>query len=178
MSRHGSELSGLSQSLDSVELLEGRIWWPQGTAAPATAPPAAPASTPRSPSREAEGCPFCGPAVADVVSRSNHAFAIRDRYPVSRGHTLVIPKIHRTRISDLTGDVMEDVWRLVSHVRKELESEFHPDGFNIGVNDGEAAGQTLPHVHVHVIPRFSGDVPDPRGGIRWVVPDKAPYWRP
>ena len=73
---------------------------------------------------------------------------------------------------------MEDVWRLVSHVRKELESEFHPDGFNIGVNDGEAAGQTLPHVHVHVIPRFSGDVPDPRGGIRWVVPDKAPYWRP
>jgi len=71
---------------------------------------------------------------------------------------------------------MEDVWRLVSHVREELESEFHPDGFNIGVNDGESAGQTVPHVHVHVIPRFKGDVPDPRGGIRWVVPENAPYW--
>ena len=63
-------------------------------------------------------------------------------------------------------------------VRRELESEFHPNGFNIGINDGESAGQTVPHVHVHVhvIPRFSGDVPDPRGGIRWVVPDNAAYW--
>ena len=90
----------------------------------------------------------------------------------------VIPRIHRNRLSDLSAQVMEAVWRLVSHVREELEAELHPDGFNIGVNDGVAAGQTVPHVHVHVIPRFSGDVPDPRGGIRWVVPDKAPYWRP
>lgn len=167
MSRHASELDGLSQSLDPVDLLEGQIWWPQGAPAPT--------STAQSPSRVG-GCPFCIPAVANVVSRSNHAFAIRDQYPVSRGHTLVIPKIHRTRISDLPGDVIEDVWRLVSEVREELESEFHPDGFNIGVNDGEAAGQTMPHVHVHVIPRYSGDVADPRGGIRWVIPDEAPYW--
>jgi len=168
MSRHGSELGGLSQSLDPVELLEGRIWWPQGAPDPVSTAP--------SPSEDTKACPFCGPAVADVVLQSKHASAIRDRYPVSRGHTLVIPKIHRTRISDLPADVMEDVWRLVSHVREELESEFHPDGFNIGVNDGESAGQTVPHVHVHVIPRFKGDVPDPRGGIRWVVPDYAPYW--
>ena len=81
-----------------------------------------------------------------------------------------------TRLSDLPVDVMEDVWRLVSDVRGALESEVRPDGFNVGVNDGEAAGQTVPHAHVHVIPRFSGDVPDPRGGLRWVLPDRAQYW--
>jgi diadenosine tetraphosphate (Ap4A) HIT family hydrolase len=68
------------------------------------------------------------------------------------------------------------VWALVAEVRGLLAEEFGPDGFTIGLNDGPAAGQTVPHAHVHVIPRRSGDVPDPRGGVRWVVPHKAAYW--
>jgi diadenosine tetraphosphate (Ap4A) HIT family hydrolase len=68
------------------------------------------------------------------------------------------------------------VWSLVARVRGKLVSELQPDGFNVGVNDGAAAGQTVPHAHVHVIPRRAGDVADPRGGVRWVVPAKARYW--
>ena len=65
---------------------------------------------------------------------------------------------------------------LVSEVRQQLADELNPDGFNIGLNDGEAAGQTVMHAHIHVIPRWNGDVPDPRGGVRWIIPDKARYW--
>ena len=70
------------------------------------------------------------------------------------------------------------MWRLVDRVRASLAAELDPDGFNVGVNDGAAAGQTVAHAHVHVIPRFEGDVADPRGGVRWVVPDRARYWQP
>jgi diadenosine tetraphosphate (Ap4A) HIT family hydrolase len=73
--------------------------------------------------------------------------------------------------------VQTAVWQLVAQVRVQLHKEFHPDAFTIGLNDGIAAGQTVPHAHVHVVPRFAGDVPDPRGGVRWVIPDKAAYWR-
>ena len=69
------------------------------------------------------------------------------------------------------------MWRLVSEVRADLERRFAPDGFNVGLNAGAAAGQTVDHAHVHVIPRFVGDVPDPRGGVRWVLPGAAAYWR-
>ena len=65
---------------------------------------------------------------------------------------------------------------LVASVREQLQQEFKPDAFNIGVNDGTAAGQTVLHAHVHVIPRYAGDVPDPRGGVRWIIPEKADYW--
>jgi diadenosine tetraphosphate (Ap4A) HIT family hydrolase len=69
------------------------------------------------------------------------------------------------------------VWDLVSQVRRRLFVDQKPDGFNIGLNDGVAAGQTVMHAHVHVIPRWIGDIPDPRGGMRWVIADKAPYWK-
>ena len=69
------------------------------------------------------------------------------------------------------------MWDLVSQVRARLVEDLQPDAFTIGVNDGVAAGQTVPHAHVHVIPRWGGDVPDPRGGVRWVIPGKADYWR-
>lgn len=66
---------------------------------------------------------------------------------------------------------------LMEHVKKEIQEQYHPDGFNIGINDGAAAGQTIMHLHIHLIPHYAGDQPDPRGGVRWIMPDKAPYWR-
>ena len=76
----------------------------------------------------------------------------------------------------LWDDEQAAIWRLVAQVRGKLASERRPDGFNVGVNDAPAAGQTVPHAHVHVIPRRVGDVADPRGGVRWVLPGKARYW--
>ena len=123
------------------------------------------------------GCPFCNIEPRRVWLDSTHTVAIRDGFPVSEGHTLVVPRQHVASIFDLPDDVQDAIWRLVADVRKRLADEFHPDGFNIGVNDGEAAGQTVMHSHVHVIPRYAGDVADPRGGIRWIIPAKAAYWK-
>ena len=80
-------------------------------------------------------------------------------------------------IYELTVTEQNVIWKLVSEVRQRLLTDLKPDGFNIGLNDGLAAGQTVMHAHVHVIPRWSGDVSDPRGGIRWVIADKAAYWK-
>ena len=122
-------------------------------------------------------CPFCDRiAKADHSAESIHAVAIEDEYPLSRGHTLVVPRRHVASVYDLSSEEQADVWALAERVRSDLVGSVAPDGFTIGVNDGTAAGQTIPHAHVHVIPRFAGDVPDPRGGVRWVIPSKAPYW--
>jgi diadenosine tetraphosphate (Ap4A) HIT family hydrolase len=121
-------------------------------------------------------CPFCHPNPSEVIASSRHAIALRDHYPISTGHTLIISRTHGASLSDLRATVREDAWRLVDEVRRALREELSPDGFNIGVNEGAVAGQTVPHAHIHVIPRFFGDVPDPRGGIRWVIPEKAAYW--
>ena len=108
--------------------------------------------------------------------QNDDSIAVADRYPVAEGHTLVIPRKHVASVYDLTIQEQNAVWDLVRIVRERLLGELKPDGFNIGVNDGVAAGQTVPHAHVHVIPRRAGDVPDARGGIRWIIPYKAPYW--
>jgi diadenosine tetraphosphate (Ap4A) HIT family hydrolase len=102
--------------------------------------------------------------------------AFPDAFPVAEGHMLVVPKRHVASLFDLPDEEQASLWRLVALVRGKLASELKPDGFNIGVNDGPAAGQTVLHAHVHVIPRRAGDVADPRGGVRWVLPAKAPYW--
>lgn len=122
-------------------------------------------------------CPFCT-IIAEAKHReaNDHAVALPDAYPVSHGHTLVVPRRHVESLSRLADSERGAVWALVEAARARLAAEERPDGFNIGINDGAAAGQTVPHAHVHVIPRYVGDVPDPRGGIRWVIPDKAPYW--
>jgi diadenosine tetraphosphate (Ap4A) HIT family hydrolase len=104
------------------------------------------------------------------------AIAFSDAFPVAEGHTLVAPRRHVTSLFDLPVEEQVALWRLVALVRGKLLEELRPDGFNVGVNDGPAAGQTVLHAHVHVIPRRVGDVGDPRGGVRWVVPDKAAYW--
>lgn len=121
-------------------------------------------------------CPFCSLDHGRQWIENEHAVAFADAYPVTGGHTLVIPRRHVASIYELTGEEQSAVWDLVAEVRQRLLTGLKPDGFNIGVNDGIDAGQTIEHAHVHVIPRRKGDVPDPRGGIRWIIEDKANYW--
>ncbi|SVC28531.1 uncharacterized protein METZ01_LOCUS281385 [marine metagenome] len=111
-----------------------------------------------------------------MIAESAHSVAFYDRYPVSDGHTLVIPRHHKADLFDVDPEERTDAWALLDTVRELLLERFNPDGFNIGVNTNEAAGQTVDHAHIHLIPRYQGDVEDPRGGIRWVIPGKAPYW--
>jgi diadenosine tetraphosphate (Ap4A) HIT family hydrolase len=120
-------------------------------------------------------CPFCE-MDRPLVLENGVAVAFRDTFPLAEGHTLVVPKHHVATIFDLGADEQVAIWSLVAKVRESLVADFHPDGFNIGLNDGPAAGQTVMHAHVHVIPRRMGDSDDPRGGIRWVLPKKAKYW--
>lgn len=98
-----------------------------------------------------------------------------DGFPVSPGHALIIPRRHVASFFDLTQDERQDMFNMVDEVKRILDDRFHPDGYNIGVNIGEAAGQSIFHVHLHLIPRYSGDVPNPRGGVRGVIPHKQSY---
>lgn len=116
-------------------------------------------------------CPFCSLDPGQKWIETEDAIAFADAYPVSDGHTLVIPRKHVSSIYELTAEAQLAVWSLVTEVRNRLLTGLKPDGFNIGVNDGVAAGQTVEHAHVHIIPRRKGDVADPRGGIRWIIDD-------
>lgn len=122
-------------------------------------------------------CVFCRRIGSDqIVARSDHADAFFDAFPVSPGHILVVPRRHEPDFFALAPEERLALWSLVEKVRDLLEERYGPDAFNIGVNAGRAAGQTVAHAHVHVIPRYEGDVEDPRGGVRHVIPDKAAYW--
>ena len=121
-------------------------------------------------------CHFCDLEESRIVLENDCAVAFHDAFPVVEGHMLVVPRRHVASLFDLPDEEQAAIWRLVALVRQTLASELNPDGFTIGVNDGRAAGQTVLHAHVHVIPRWQGGVLDPRGGVRWVVPAKAPYW--
>ena len=105
------------------------------------------------------------------------ALAIRDGFPVSPGHTLIIPKRHIATFFDSTAAERLAIFDLMDEAKLELDAEFQPTAYNIGVNDGATAGQTIPHLHIHLIPRYSGDSVDPRGGVRWIFPEKAKYWK-
>jgi len=105
-------------------------------------------------------------------------FAVRDGFPISPGHTLIIPRRHIASFFDATSAERTSLLELLDVARNQLVKAFAPAGFNIGINDGAAAGQTVPHMHIHLIPRFAGDVADPRGGVRWVIPAFADYWSP
>lgn len=111
----------------------------------------------------------------DIILENDNSFAIYDGFPVSKGHCLVIPKKIVHSIFELDQKEYLSLFELVRDVRKILMERFTPNGFNIGVNNGEAAGQTVKHAHVHVIPRYYKDVFNPRGGVRNVIPDKADY---
>jgi diadenosine tetraphosphate (Ap4A) HIT family hydrolase len=100
-----------------------------------------------------------------------------DAFPVSKGHALVVPRRHAASWPELSPDEKFALITGVDAVRAEIDARHRPHGYNIGCNDGVAAGQTVMHFHMHVIPRYRGDVTDPRGGVRWVLRDKAPYWQ-
>ena len=123
-----------------------------------------------------KSCPFCTLPAPRVIDENTTAMVIRDGYPVSPGHTLLIPKRHTGSFFDLSEQERGDLLALLDRAKRLLDAELQPQGYNIGINDGAAAGQTVPHLHVHLIPRFEGDLSDPRGGVRWVVPAKAKYW--
>jgi diadenosine tetraphosphate (Ap4A) HIT family hydrolase len=121
-------------------------------------------------------CPFCILEPDRIISESDYTLTIRDGYPVSQGHTLIIPKRHVQSFFELKAIEKAAILQAMDEAKEALDKEFSPDGYNIGINDGEAAGQTIMHLHVHLIPRYKGDTPDPKGGVRWIFPDKAKYW--
>lgn len=122
-------------------------------------------------------CPFCQRLDADDVRVSNRAtVAFPDAHPVADGHTLVCPRRHVADLFSLDEAEWTAVWTLVRQVQQLLAAEIDAEGWTVGVNAGEAAGQTVAHAHVHLIPRRVGDVTDPRGGVRWVLPEHADYW--
>lgn len=117
--------------------------------------------------------PFLTVPESDWVAANDLAFAIRDGFPVSPGHTLVVPRRLIPDWDSATPAERQAILALVDTVKQDLRERLRPDGFNLGVNEGAAAGQTVFHLHFHVIPRYSGDVPDPRGGIRHAVMGKG-----
>ena len=110
-----------------------------------------------------------------ILARSKLSFAFLDSFPVSKGHVLVMPKRHVESIWEMTPEEYTDAFSLVRQVKDILQKQFEPQGFNIGANCGEAAGQTVFHAHIHIIPRYAGDVPSPRGGVRNIIPGKGNY---
>ena len=121
-------------------------------------------------------CPFCTLSEARIVKSNDYALFIRDGFPISEGHTLIIPKRHVGSFFQVTDNERSSLLELLDYAKSELDVEFKPDGYNIGINDGPSAGQTVLHLHIHLIPRYVGDRSDPKGGVRWIFPDKADYW--
>jgi len=121
-------------------------------------------------------CPFCSLPQERVVHSSELGVVIRDAFPISPGHTLVVPRRHVGSFFELLPNERNQLLDLLDLARQGLDAELNPGGYNIGVNDGAVAGQTVPHLHIHLIPRYRGDQQDPRGGVRWLFPEKARYW--
>lgn len=123
-----------------------------------------------------QGCLFCEMKEDNYLFENEYAYAILDKYPVTEGHTLVIPKRHFSDYFEITKVELDAVHDLLNIRRKQLlEADKTIKGFNVGINSGEVAGQTIFHCHIHLIPRRKGDTPNPRGGVRGVIPDKMNY---
>ena len=119
-------------------------------------------------------CPFC--QSLEVVAEHNSVFAIKDNYPVTKGHHLIIPFRHTENYFSMNDQEREDTTALLKVLKLKLEEgDLTITGFNIGMNSGETAGQTVMHSHIHLIPRRKGDTPNPRGGVRGVIPNKMDY---
>lgn len=120
-------------------------------------------------------CPFCAMPASQRRNATELAFAFRDRHPASPGHSLIVPTRHIASLCEASPAEQAALLAVLGVSRRSLDGELAPDGYNIGINDGIAAGQTVGHLHIHLIPRFAGDVPDPRGGIRHCIPGKGYY---
>ncbi|MBP7146522.1 MAG: HIT family protein [Acidobacteria bacterium] len=121
------------------------------------------------------GCPFCFPRRERLFHEGRLVLGVWDGYPVSDGHALLVPRRHVADWFGASAEEREELLEGIEVARRAIESRWHPDGYNIGINVGEAAGQTVFHLHVHVIPRYRGDVEDPRGGVRHVIPGRGRY---
>jgi len=124
-------------------------------------------------------CFFCRSVLAGqdrpLLAETPHVVAFEDNFASGPGHTLVIPRRHVGRVLHLDDAEYVELFAVARDQLRRLEGE-QPDGFTIGINDGAAAGQSVPHVHLHLIPRRHGDTANPRGGIRWAIPETAAYW--
>ena len=121
-------------------------------------------------------CPFCIKDLdREILAETSSVYSIYDKYPVSQGHALIIPNRHCSDYFSLSFDEQSECWSMVNKVKEIISGKFRPDGFNIGLNVNEAAGQTIWHVHIHLIPRYKGDVKNPEGGVRGVIPEKRLY---
>lgn len=121
-------------------------------------------------------CPFCQPDPNNILLECLFTYALWDNYPISVGHVLIVPKRHIPSLFNANLEEQTALLVTLDQARQRLNQTYHPDGYNIGINDGKTAGQTIPHLHIHLIPRYQGDCQDPRGGIRWIFPEKAKYW--
>lgn len=119
-------------------------------------------------------CPFCN-LEREKILETEMSFAFYDGFPVNEGHALIIPKRHTANYFDLSLEEQKDCIDLLNRVKGIVQEKYNPDGFNVGININEAAGQTVSHVHIHLIPRYEGDVEEPRGGVRGVIPEKKTY---
>lgn len=121
-------------------------------------------------------CPFCNiKDNVNVIYQDSSWIAVYDNYPVSKGHVLLIPKRHVKTYFELNYVELASVGVNIGIIKRLLDKKFKPTGYNIGINCGESAGQTIPHCHIHIIPRYDGDVEDPRGGVRGCIPEKMKY---
>ncbi len=120
-------------------------------------------------------CPFCNMPEENIILKNELCYAIYDKYPVTKGHMLIIPFRHFDNYFDATKEEKIVFIELVDKAKEFLDKQFNPDGYNIGVNIGRTAGQTVFHVHIHLIPRYKGDIENPVGGVRGVIPDKQKY---
>lgn len=128
------------------------------------------------PRKEGETCPFCRLSRrVEIICETATCVAFYDGYPVSPGHALIIPKRHVANYFDLTNHEREAMNVVLQYVKQKVDERFHPDGYNVGININEAAGQSVFHCHMHLIPRYKGDVPNPKGGVRGVIPSKQKY---
>lgn len=120
-------------------------------------------------------CIFCNIDKNRIIKENETAVAIYDNFPVNKGHMLIIPKRHIDNYFETEESDREGLWQLVHECKDFLDEEFKPDGYNVGINCGHTAGQTVMHLHIHLIPRYDGDIQNPRGGVRGVIPEKRIY---
>ncbi len=121
-------------------------------------------------------CPFCVLDPARILAEDELTVVYKDGFPVSPGHTVIIPRRHFATLFEASQEERIALLASLDRAKILLDQRHGPDGYNIGINQGKAGGQSVPHLHIHVIPRYLGDKEDPRGGVRWILPDKAKYW--
>jgi ATP adenylyltransferase len=112
----------------------------------------------------------------ELLAERSACVALHDATPLNPGHVLILPRRHEPDMLALSSDELSSIMGLTQEIRGRLDQKYHPDGYNLGVNIGTAGGQTIGHAHLHLVPRYLGDVAEVKGGIRWIIPKRARYW--